>query len=167
MELRAAKQGEAKALFAIIDQARAHLKAQGIDQWQNGYPNFEMIETDIKEGTAYVLEDGDILAGYVFIDLAGDPFYDGSSVAWRQDGPYAAVHRVAINDAYRGKGYAATLFDLVSSFCRERGARSLRIDTHRDNGKMQFVLKRSGFEPCGTVYYPTAGERIAFEKLLG
>ncbi len=36
--LRLAKQGEQHIAMDIINMAKTHLKDQGIDQWQAGYP---------------------------------------------------------------------------------------------------------------------------------
>ena len=37
--LRAAALSEVELAMDIINQAKAHLRAQGIDQWQTGYPD--------------------------------------------------------------------------------------------------------------------------------
>ena len=43
-------------ILEIIEKAKIELKKLGLDQWQNGYPNREVIENDIKSGISYVLE---------------------------------------------------------------------------------------------------------------
>ena len=45
--LRLAEQEEWATALEIIDQAKAFLKEQGIDQWQKGYPDAECIRRDI------------------------------------------------------------------------------------------------------------------------
>lgn len=37
--LRVAALSEVELAMDIINQAKAHLRAQGIDQWQTGYPD--------------------------------------------------------------------------------------------------------------------------------
>lgn len=39
MELRKGTVRELDAAMALIDQAKAFLRAQGVDQWQSGYPD--------------------------------------------------------------------------------------------------------------------------------
>lgn len=39
----------------IIKQAQCYFKKQGIDQWQNGYPNSTVIKQDIEKKESYVL----------------------------------------------------------------------------------------------------------------
>ena len=55
MELRKAEFSDLSAITAIYKDAKEALKAQGIDQWQDGYPNEESARADIENGTSYVL----------------------------------------------------------------------------------------------------------------
>ncbi len=72
MELRNIALAEAKQAMEIIEIAKAHLKEQGIDQWQDGYPDFECIINDAIQQTGYfIVENNDIL-GYVVIDFGGE-----------------------------------------------------------------------------------------------
>ena len=37
----------------IIREAQLYFKEQGIDQWQNNYPNEDVIKNDIKNNNSY------------------------------------------------------------------------------------------------------------------
>ena len=39
----------------LINQAKAYMKEQGIDQWQDGYPNEASIANDIAHDYSYVI----------------------------------------------------------------------------------------------------------------
>ena len=51
MKFRHSTKKDIPAILTIIEDAKALLKSLQIDQWQNGYPNQEQIENDIKEAT--------------------------------------------------------------------------------------------------------------------
>lgn len=51
---------------------RAHLKAQGIDQWQTGYPDRARIAQDLAEEKGYFLTENEEILGYLCID---HPFF--------------------------------------------------------------------------------------------
>lgn len=36
-------------ILEIIEKAKVELKKMGLDQWQKGYPNREVIESDVKK----------------------------------------------------------------------------------------------------------------------
>ena len=92
-----------------------------------------------------------------------DKIYDG---AWRTDGDYVAIHRVAIAVKHRGQGIAETIMRFAAAFAKERGLCSLRIDTHYGNVVMRRMLEKNGFLPCGTILLLNGDKRIAYEKIV-
>lgn len=163
--LRPAVTADIDAALSIIRQGQAHLKAQGIDQWQNGYPDRLRLEQDVEEHIGFIITDGTETLGYLCIVLTGEPAYDIIQGDWISAGPYAVIHRIAFSDAARGQGLSTCVFALADEYCREKNIPALRIDTHADNHKMQHVLAKNGFRFCGIVEY-TSGLRRAYEKLL-
>jgi len=80
------------------------------------------------------------------------------------------VHRVAIFSHHQGKGYASQLFRALFDYFAEHHSTtdSIRIDTHRDNTKMQYLIEKFGFKRVGKivgVYQPT-DYCYVYEKLL-
>ena len=47
MLIRKAIPSDADAIMNIFLQAQARLRSQGVNQWQNGYPNIEIVDSDI------------------------------------------------------------------------------------------------------------------------
>lgn len=63
MEFRRTIKTDVDYIMKIIVQAQDYLKEQGVDQWQDGYPNEEVINSDIDHGYGYVfLKEDDIVA---------------------------------------------------------------------------------------------------------
>ena len=67
---RLATKDDLTQIMDIISDAKVFLKKSGSSQWQNGYPNEEVILNDIKKGNGYVLLVGDKVAGYAAV-IAG------------------------------------------------------------------------------------------------
>ena len=152
----------------IFQEARETIAKLGIDQWQNGYPNEGEIAMDIAKGYSYVMEENKKIIGTMAVLFDGEPTYDKIyEGAWKTaEEPYAAIHRVAVDANCKGKGIAGDMIDEVVKMCRERGVRSIKNDTHRDNKSMQRMQAKNGFEYCGVIYLEDGAERIAFEKLI-
>ena len=72
MEIRRAVLDDVEAIAGLFDQARDALKAAGIDQWQDGYPNEADARRDIKAGMGYV----EILKEF-YHDIAIENIYNG------------------------------------------------------------------------------------------
>lgn len=152
-------------MLAIIDQAKAFLASQRVDQWQDGYPNEAVVRGDIRSRNAYVLADGDDVRAVATVVFTGEPtyarIYQG---AWTTPEPYACVHRIAVRSDLRGTGAAEALMCGVDTLVREKGVPSIRIDTHRGNLPMQRMLQKCGYALCGVIYLESGAERVALEK---
>ena len=155
------------AILAVVDRARAAIRALGIDQWQDGYPEPEVIEADIAAGIGHVFEADGRVAGYLALAPSPEPVYAQIDGAWRTAGPYLTVHRMCVDDGFRGTGLSVRMLAFAQEAARARGCASVRADTHRGNVVMQKLLSKCGFARCGTVAYEvTAGDpvRIAYEN---
>ncbi len=161
------KTTEAGALDAmqIIDMAKNHLKEQGIDQWQTGYPDLECIKNDTKKGIGYFVKDNDDVLAYLCIDFEEEPAYGTLNGKWASDEKYVVVHRMAISDEHRGKNVSDKIFGLVEDLAKSQGVNYFRVDTDEANKKMQHILKKNGFEHRGVIWFDNS-EKIAFDKKL-
>ena len=166
-KLRRTTENDVSRVLEIVEQGKAYLKASGVDQWQNGYPNEAVIVQDITDGYAYVLEmDGEVV-GTVALSFDGEPWYDDIDGAWLTEGDFLVVHRMAVHASVRGTDAASEILKAAGRLCEQRGVKSIKIDTHEGNVPMQKLVKKNGFSYCGTVILGREGKRLAFEKVLG
>lgn len=168
IQVRCATNSDIDSIMSVVKSAQEYLKNQGINQWQDGYPNREAIETDVNTAEAYVLDDNGKIAGYFAIYTENEPVYDYlEGGEWLSDTRnHAAMHRVCISGNYRGQGLAHMIYTYATERAEALGRDSLRVDTHHDNKIMRHMAESHGFVACGSVYYPGNLKRIAFEKLL-
>ena len=156
MYVRKGTPADLPAIMNIIKNAQAYLAAQGIDQWQDGYPNDEAFLKDMENGYCRVAveeaENGETVLGVSAFIPTGEPDYavihDG---AWLNDGRYMTVHRVAVDSTLRRKGIASFLLAAAVEEAKELDLSSLRLDTHMENVVMQATLLRNGLTKCGTI----------------
>ncbi|MBQ8599140.1 MAG: GNAT family N-acetyltransferase [Oscillospiraceae bacterium] len=162
----AVKEDVAVAMTMIQDAKNFHKEIK-LDQWSDAYPAIEDIEGDIAAGKGYFLCDGETKVGYLCLDTDGEEVYSDLEGQWltADDAVYLVVHRLAMSASYRGKGYSSAVFPLAELFCREKGIKSIRVDTHKDNQIMQYLIPKAGFTSCGLVYY-FGSPRTAFEKIV-
>lgn len=167
MVLRKSNLNDIPHIMGIMRQAQTYMKENGIDQWQNGYPDENTIKDDINNGYGYVLAHEESLMGTAAVIFDGektyDKIYDGS---WLTSGSYAAVHRVAVSSACRNTGAAAVMMECIEKMCLERKVYSMKIDTHEDNLPMRRSLRKCGFQYCGIIYLEDGSRRLAFEKRI-
>lgn len=167
MDFRKSKREDIEKIMMVIKKAQAYLKEQGIDQWQNGYPNEDVIKTDIDNDESYVLVDGKKVIGTTALSFDGENTYNSIYEGeWLTNGDHAVIHRIAIDSDFKRKGLASKILKEVDKECEKKKIESIKIDTHRENMAMQNLLMKNGFKYCGIIYLNDGNERIAFEKVL-
>lgn len=170
-QLRLSTPADIPQMLVIAGEAKAFMKACGVDQWQNGYPDETVLLDDIARGCGYVFEvDGKVRA-FAAVVFDGEPDYAHIySGAWGKQTPYACIHRVAVASSARGTGTGSRLVREAEALIRSRGFSCVRIDTHRDNAAMRRMLERNGYELRGVIRLSSGAEagteRIALEKFL-
>ena len=164
MILRPTKIEDISRVIDIINQAKTYFKNNDIDQWQDGYPNEETIEKDIENNEAYVLEEDGVILGTCMVTIHGEPAYNSIEGKWILNCPYICVHRIAVDNEYKGKGLASTILDQVVAMYPDY--HSVRMDTHHDNLSMQSFLTKYGFKYCGEITLKSGALRRAYEKRI-
>lgn len=167
MEFRRAVVDDIKGIMNVIKQAQAYFKEQGIDQWQNNYPNVEVISEDIANEHSYVLVKDNNIISTVAVSFDGEKtyeaIYDGE---WLTNGEFAVIHRIAVDNNYKGMGVSSEIIKNIEKLCLNRGVHSIKVDTHEENLSMQRLLKKNDFKYCGIIYLESGNERFAFEKVI-
>lgn len=127
------------------------------NQWADTYPSLEQLQDDINSGDSYVCLEADRVVATFVLRGGDDPTYDviyqGS---WKNDNPYATIHRIASSGEVKGIFTHAMKFALLHYS-------TIRIDTHRDNKVMQKTILKAGFIYCGIIHCWNGDERLAYQ----
>lgn len=167
IKFRSAKLADIPSIMDVICQAQVYLKSLKIDQWQNNYPNKEVIEADIKNNNSYVVTYNTKVVAVAAIIFDIEPTYgqihDGE---WLSDSDYVTIHRIAVSNEYKNLGLGKIIINKTKKLALKRGVFSLRIDTHQDNLVMQKFILSNKFTYCGIIYLSDNSKRLAYEKLI-
>lgn len=164
-QFRKATATEIPQIWSILQQAIIRRKADGSEQWQDGYPNPEVIQKDIEKGAGYVLTDCDAIIGYTAILVNDEPAYATIKGNWLSNDDFVVFHRVAISEQHSGKGLAQTILKFIEEFALQNKIYSIKADTNYDNIAMLKTFEKSGYTFCGEVRL-RGNARKAFEKIL-
>jgi len=128
------------------------------NQWMPGEPFCtELLEYIKKKELFLVLENNELVGAFVFF-LGGEPSYEIIKAgSWPNNLPYGTIHRIASN------GKVGGVLENVFIWA-EKQIPNLRIDTHRDNAIMNYLLQKYGFIRCGIIHLANGEERIAYAK---
>ncbi|WP_025724744.1 GNAT family N-acetyltransferase [Acholeplasma granularum] len=149
-------------IMGVIKQAQLRMKNSGMTQWQNNYPNIDIIKEDITHNHLYVYIMDQQVVGTMSV-FSIDSVYDDIIGKWLNDNPYKAIHRIALSNDYVGLNLTSKMIDYVFQYFN---IRDIRIDTHPKNLPMIKSLERQGFIKCGVVHVKTDIDslRYAYHK---
>lgn len=165
VNFRQAITSDIDSIWKILQGAIERRKADGSNQWQDGYPNLEVVANDIRKGAGYVLTMEDLIIGYVAILINDEPEYARLKGKWLTKDDFVVFHRVAVAETLLGKGVAKELFLHIEEFAREHGIKSIKADTNFDNKPMLFLFDKFEYSYCGDVTF-RGSVRMAYEKVL-
>lgn len=165
MEFRKAKLDDVDLIIKMYDDGSKSLNKDGIDQWQgNDKPNKEELLKILKE--IYVLDDNGAVSSARIMEK-DDQYNNIYNGEWLNNTDnYYSVHRVATLEEKKRHGYAKIMFDYIEDLARENNVKSIKIDTHSGNKKMQNFLEKLGFIYCGEIVLNIGAKRNAYEKTL-
>lgn len=162
---RPANSSEIPQIWDILQKAIIRRKQDGSNQWQDGYPNPEVIQHDIERAAGFVLTEGDTIIGYSAVLVNDEPAYADIEGKWLTNGDFVVLHRVAISDQHLGKGLAKKILAFIEDFALSNNIYSVKADTNYDNAAMMKTFENAGYTYCGEVYF-RGSPRKAYEKVL-
>ncbi len=158
-KIRNTEQHELNEILVIYNSARLFMIEKGNpNQWLEGYPQKEIILSDIKNSQHFVCIENHKIVGCFALIEGEDPTYQKiENGKWLNNLPYATLHRLAVLE--HGKG--------IGSFCVKwclSQFQNIRADTHENNTSTQKLLAKNGFSYCGKIFNRWGDERVAYQK---
>ena len=164
-QFRQANYSEASQIWQILKDAILRRKEDGSNQWQDGYPNMEVVKKDIEKKIGFVLTQNDTIIGYTAVIINEEPDYINIEGRWLSDQDFIVYHRVAISEEFLAKGMAKKMIKLIEQYALSKNIYSLKADTNHDNIPMMKIFEKLGYTFCGIVYIRQSPRR-AYEKVL-
>ncbi|GAA0850935.1 GNAT family N-acetyltransferase [Bifidobacterium pullorum subsp. gallinarum] len=166
IEIRTGRSEDIQEIMGLIARCVQVMQAGGSDQWDEFYPNRDVIGEDLRKGTLFVAEGEGRILGIVVLDETQDEQYQ--TINWKQaEGPHLMMHRLAVDPKAQGKGIARKLVAFSEEYGIRGGYSSLRLDTYSKNASALKLYQGLGYDLRGEVNFPG---RVAsfpvFEKVF-
>ena len=159
------KEEDLPRVVNLIDEARAALKADGVDQWQGKDPTPEDLLNNIKAGCCYFFKD-DGIAGMAVLKDGADPTYNVIDGKWLTEGDYLTIHQFVVDGERKGEGMSRRMMERIFAYAKFEEIPAIRIDTHADNFRMRGLIESAGFTYCGVITVADGTERVAYEQVI-
>jgi GNAT superfamily N-acetyltransferase len=165
MKIIEARQDHIPAVAGLLSACMRTMRNNGIDQWDDIYPNEEVVTRDVNDLSLYVLEENDLYIGAVSLNQEQDVAYQ--QVNWLGGEPVLVVHRLCIDPNYQGAGLGSRLMDFAEEHAKRNAYASIRLDAYTGNPAAFKLYERRGYRKAGQVYFPRRTlPFFCFEKIL-
>ena len=138
----------------------------GIDQWDETYPNIEIITEDLLAQTYFVAEENEKIIGGINIDQNQDETY--LTIDWRdKSSSFLVVHRLGVKEECWGEQIGKRLMIFAADLVVKKRLKSIRLDTYSGNPKAMKFYKKLGYFQLGYIYLKEGrSEYYCFEKII-
>lgn len=162
-DFRKADTDDLQSILELFSRAVEHLRARGIDQWDEHYPTSEIIENDINSGNMCVLcEDETIVSAIVINEHQEEEYEQGQ---WKDDSKPAVIHRLCVDPKAQSKGIGRRMMDYAERLINEKDYTSIRLDVFSQNPRAYQLYKNLGYLHTGEATF-CKGFFYLMEKIL-
>jgi len=166
MIIRKAEISDLENIMLMYKSCVAGMIANGIDQWDESYPNAEVIMEDLIAQTYFVAIENNIIIAGINIDQNQDDTY--LAIDWEdKKTQFLVVHRLAVKVEFWNDGIGKSLMLFTENLVTEKGLNSIRLDTYSGNPKAMEFYRRLGYRELGTIdLKPNKDKYHCFEKII-
>ena len=166
MIIRKAEISDLENIMKMYKSCVTGMLENGIDQWDDTYPNTEIISEDLNVGTYYVAEIAGTLIGGINIDKNQDETY--LALDWEdKSDSFLVVHRLGVKEEFWNKKIGKDLMLFTEKLVIEKGLKSIRLDTYSGNPKAMEFYRRLGYTELGTIDLKLDKDKYyCFEKII-
>lgn len=160
IEFKKANADELGEIFEIYTAAIRLMDSQGIYQWDEIYPDKNILSEDIKKGELFVgRSEGMIVSAYAISDEFDDGYKNGK---WEFD-CFQVIHRLCVSPEFQGIGVGEATVRHIEKSLAEKGVKSIRLDAFTQNTKAVKMYNRLGYKTVGFADF-RKGKFILMEK---
>lgn len=161
---RKANENDLDSVFQVFTDAIAEMNRNNIPQWDERYPDRELLEEDISKNQLYIgIINDDIASAYVVNSECDEEYSAGD---WQYpNASFCVIHRLCVNPKFQNKGVGTITMKHVEAEKKAEGVETIRLDAFTLNPYALKLYDKLGYLKVGTVDWRT-GRFWLMEKKL-
>lgn len=150
ISFRRATESDLNDVFQVVTDAIAEMNRNNIFQWDEFYPDQELLKEDISKNQLYLgIIDGGIASIYVLNSECEEEYDNGD---WQYpDTSFGVIHRLCVNPKFQNKGVGRLTVEHIEEELKAEGIEAIRLDAFTLNPFALKMYDRLGFSRVGTV----------------
>lgn len=164
IEYRLGTMADLQKICSIVKSAIVHMNQQNIFQWDDIYPDEEILQQDIERQQLFVgIADDQIAVFYVLNQECDEEYQNGK---WKdQAASYYVIHRLCVNPEFQNQGIGKLTMEHIEQEVAAMGIRSIRLDAFAENPYALKLYRKLHYNTVGAVDWRT-GRFFLMEKYL-
>ena len=130
----------------VLDLYRSLIGSEGC-AWSMYYPDIEVVDSDIKNNSLYILKDGEKIIAAAYAGAVDEL----AEVEWTPNNP-CELARLGVSRDMHKKGIATILLEHVKCAVKERGFDGIVMMVSKDNLPALTLYEKNGFLRCGEAF---------------
>jgi ribosomal protein S18 acetylase RimI-like enzyme len=151
MNIRPVRPQDLPDVMKLIRSCVRHMVSEGIDQWDEIYPDEATCAGDIGRHELFLLERDNHISGIITLNGLQEPAYQ--DVQWHFSGKALVVHRLAVDPACQGQGIARELMHFTYECAEKHQYATIRLDAFAGNPRALALYERLGYRRAGSVLF--------------
>lgn len=135
-------------VIVLFESAVENMNKNNILQWDEVYPNEEILWEDIEKGQMSVGKSGSrIVSVYV---LSGEYDNEYNHADWRYpEASFVVLHRLCVHPDFQNQGIARKTMEQIEKQVRASGIETIRLDAFSDNPYALRLYEGLGYHKTG------------------
>lgn len=148
LEFLLAQKEDLDSIFSMFTDAINKMNENNIYQWDNIYPDRNILKEDISKGELYIgLYDGKIASAYVINQECDEQYSNGH---WKYpESKYYVIHRLCVNPVFQNKGIGKLTMNHIENEIKKMGINTIRLDAFTLNPYAISMYEKLGYAKVG------------------
>jgi GNAT superfamily N-acetyltransferase len=148
MKLQFAEIEDINIIDKIFKNAIENMIKNNVFQWDEIYPNKEILENDIIKNQMYkILFNNDIVSIFVLNKEYDKEYLSGK---WVYNGDnFIVLHRLCVNTKYQNRGFGIKTMLCIERHLKNNGTKSIRLDAFSKNPIALKLYNKLGYRRTG------------------
>ena len=119
-----------------------------IHQWDEIYPDKQILEEDITKNQMFIGKIGNKTAVCFVLSEECDEEYKNGK--WQYpDSRFCVIHRLCVNPEFQNQGIATKTLEYIENLCKTQGYETIRLDCFIQNPYSQKLYNKAGYITVG------------------
>ncbi len=164
IRFRKACMEDLEVINQLFMKAIIEMNRKEIPQWDELYPNKEVLSNDIEENQLFVGEiDSQICSVFVLNKEADKQYVNGD---WKYpDSPFYIIHRLCVNPDFQNQGIGTRTLQYIENLLLKKGIEAIRLDAFSLNPYALKMYKSLGYNIVGEARW-RKGKFYLMEKYI-